>query len=507
MYDTLIEGATIVDGTGRPAYVANVAIVAGTIALITSDRVRARDHIDARGMVLAPGFIDIHAHSEFYSGDMKIRQGITSELCGNCGIGCFPVHGNRKALEALCLDVLGRDDDWNWDDLSSFAAAKNEKGLYSNMMLLQAHSPLRVAAMGSDTDRVATDEEVARMCSLLDQSLSQGAAGFSTGLYYQPCVSADTRELEALLEVVRKHGKLFSVHVRSEGDGILESVREVIGLARKTGVRLEISHLKIIGERNQDKLEELLGMIHSAHDSGLDVAFDSYPYNYGSTSLFSLLPPRYLALSRPELGFALQLDGERRKMVEEMEKPEGWESIYSLVGPERIRILHMDSHSELDGKTLSELGDDPLSSLFDILCDERGAALMCDVTERQETLEAILRDPLMSFSTDALFSSFPVHERSHSASLRMIRTYCLDRKLFSLEECIRKMSGENASRLGLPDRGLVREGAVADLVLFDPERLDPDLPPDSDRGLDLVLVKGKAWGEKNGKVLLQKRRA
>ena len=200
--------------------------------------------------------------------------------------------------------------------------------------------------------------------SLLEQSLEEGCFGLSTGLYYQPCFNADDRELEALLRVVARHDGLFCVHMRSEGDGIVEALEEVLSLAMKTSVRLQISHLKIIGGRNQDKLSSVLDLIHSHHDRGLDVAFDQYPYDYGSTSLFSLLPPWANALSRMELRFALQLDGERSRMRHDMLNPDGWESIWSLVGPENIRILHMDSRSDLDGTCLADLGPDPLDALL-----------------------------------------------------------------------------------------------------------------------------------------------
>ena len=482
MYDILFEGARIIDGQGGLPYVANVATLGSVIALVGREHVRARQHVDASHMVLTPGFIDIHAHSEFYamreSGmPMRTAQGITSDISGNCGIGVYPLRHGRRLLEPLCNDVLGRCDSWNWDGFKSFHERLSSSGIGINMGFLQPHSPLRVAAMGADCDRAADDDEIALMCSLLDESLDA-------------------------------HDRLFCVHMRSEGDGILDALEEVLSLAMRASVRLQISHLKVIGGRNQDKLSRVLAMIHSYRDRGLDVAFDQYPYDYGSTSLFSLLPPWALALSRTELRFALQLEDERRRMRKDMLEPDGWESIWSLVGPDDIRILHMDSRSDLAGVRLSDLPGDPLESLFDILADEPGAAVMCDVTEDVSSLEAIMKDDLMSFSTDALYSSADVHPRSRSASVEMIRR-TQDRRLMPLEECIRRMSLANAARLGLTDRGVIREGAAADLVLMDLDRLSGQWDGHANAGIVMVCVNGRivhedgvATGARPGTVLL-----
>lgn len=502
MYDMMFEGVRVVDGTGRVSYSANVATIGDTIALIGTERVRARTHVSGNGLVLTPGFIDIHAHSEFYALDgktmrMRIGQGITTDVSGNCGVGVFPLNENRDLLRPLCDDVLGKHEDrWDWDDFSSFRSRLASSGHGINMMFLQAHAPLRVAVMGASSDRAATEDEIRQMCDLLDRSLSEGCAGFSTGLYYQPCFSADDRELEALLEVVRRHDALFAVHMRSEGDEVLESLEEVLELSLKTGCRIEVSHLKAIGRENQAKATRMLEMIHSYRDRGLDAGFDQYPYNYGSTSLFSLLPPEILALSRTEMRFALQLDSEREMMKREILNPHSWESIYHQSGPDAIRILHLDSRNDLDGLNLSQVSakldmDDPLDALFDVLSEESGAAIMCDVTQSQETLEKIMLDPLMTFSTDALYSSESVHERSHSAAIELIGKYVLEKKLMSLEEAVSRMTYRNAVKLSLPDRGVIKEGSAADLVLLDTATLSPSWHDGVNDGVKMVVINGQ----------------
>ena len=391
MYDLLFESPLIIDGSGSAPYRANVATLGDTIAFIGREHVRAKRVIEASRLTLVPGFIDVHAHSEVYvlnekNAGMKLKQGITSDISGNCGIGVFPLNENKDLLKPLNDDVLGRCGiPLSWSDFRSFTSAVRENGCGINMGFLQPHAPLRIAVMGDDASRAANDDEISRMCALLEKSLSEGCYGFSTGLYYNPCSFADERELEALLGVTAAHDGLFSVHMRSESDEILEAAEEVLSLSLRCCVRLEISHLKIIGDENQDKLSALLSLIHSYRDRGLEVSFDQYPYNFGSTSLFSLLPPHYLSLS------ALQLESEREAMKREILHPQGWESLYSVVGPERISIMHLDSRSDLDGRSLASLSSSPLDFLFDILSDESGAAVMSDVTESESTPNQRLR--------------------------------------------------------------------------------------------------------------------
>lgn len=514
MYDYIFKDALIYDGSGSTPFRANVATLGSRIAFIGKERVRARNYMDCSRLVLAPGFIDIHAHSELLAlrdpmMSAKTGQGITTDLSGNCGIGVFPVRDSYDELKGLSDDVLGRYEGWTWNDFPSFKEELGKQGIGINMAFLQAHAPLRYAAMGHDAAREATEDEIAYMCNLLDESLSAGCKGFSSGLYYAPCLFASEKELLALLKVVKEHDAFFAVHHRCEGNDIIESVREVISLAERTGVRLEISHLKVIGKKNSGKLDTVLELIASARSRGVDVLFDQYPYNYGSTSLFSLLPPSALRLSRTELRFALALDSEREEFRREMLSPRGWDSIYEMAGPDEITILELEHNKKMEGLTLAEagkrLGTDPLSALFDLLEDEPGAAVMMDITEDEKSLEKILTSPLMCFGTDALYSSPNPHPRSMSGAVHLIRRYGLEKKTLPLESLIQRMSGEGARRLGLKDRGLVREAYAADLVLMDLDRLkdtaEPGRPFSENEGIVMTMVNGvcaSADGRKTG---------
>lgn len=498
MYDYLFRGAMVYDGSGNNPFRANVATSGGKISYIGTKNVKAGILIDSAPYILMPGVIDTHAHSEYYalkypSMPDKLLQGITTDLSGNCGIGAYPVkEGFDEILTPLNREVLG-EAKLEWDDFSTFKGKLMARGVGINMMFLQAHAPLRVVAMGKDCQRQARSKEIELMCHYLDQSLSQGCKGFSTGLYYAPCSFASRDELIALLKVVKKHDAIFAVHHRCEGDEVVESVKEVLDLAREAGVKLEISHLKLIGKDNQSKADELLSLIDD-YSSSLDVMFDQYPYTYGSTSLFSLLPPEANKLSRLELSFALNLDTERRKYAYQMKYPKGWDSIWHLVGEEKIRILELDSNPDFEGLSLKEAGEkmgkSALEALFDLLAQEEGAALMTDETESEETLEKILASSKMCFGTDALYTTGASHPRSKSAVLHLIKRYALEKKLLPLECIIRKMTSEPAKRLGLNDRGMIKEGYAADLLLLDLANLKEADGKDGNKGVVRVLVNG-----------------
>ena len=497
MYDHMFRNALVVDGSGEEPYRANVAIFGDRIAFIGKEGItRAKNVVDASSFVLAPGFIDMHTHTDLQvlrDRDMKakVHQGILTDVSGNCGIGVFPDSG--EALHTAVEDVLGVYDSWSWKSYGDYRSLLLSDGIGINEAFLVSHTALRYAVLGPEAGREASDDEISRMCSLLDELLDAGLWGFSSGLYYSPCLFASEKELLALLGVVRRHDKLFAVHHRCEGNDVIASLGEVLSLAEKSGVRLEISHLKAIGKDNQAKVPQMLGMIEEARKRSVDVKADQYPYAYGSTSLFSLLPPHILGLSRFEQRLALSLESEREELKDEIIHPSGWDSVYEMVGPDDIRVLYLESHKECNGRTLSEIGKDrgkdALDALFDLLSEETGLAVMTDVTQSDESLRMIMKHPLVSFGTDALYSSPMPHPRSYHSTVEYLSRYVVGEHLMTLSEAIRKMTGENADKLGLKDRGYVREGYKADLVLFDPDKLEAD--GDYNKGFEAIMISGK----------------
>lgn len=496
MYDVLIRNGLVYDGSGKAPFISDIAVFGDRIALIGRMGIsRARRIIDAAGKAVFPGFIDIHTHTDLLAindrnMEARLSQGITTDVSGNCGIGVFPV---SEGLGAAIEDVLGKQSGWQWSDYSGYRNVLLRDGIGINEAFLASHTAIRLAVMGQRAFAEASDEDIEKMAGMLSSILDEGAWGFSSGLYYAPCVFASRKELRRLLEVVRDHGKIFSVHHRCEGDDVIDSLEEVLSLAEETGVRLEISHLKAIGRRNQDKVPEMLSMIEEYRDRGTDVKFDQYPYTFGSTSLFSLLPPHILALSRLEQRLALSLDNERDEIRREMENPDGWDSIYAMTSPDDISVLYLESHPEYAGMTLSEIGEKrgqiPINALFDILSEEPGLAVMSDVTESEENLVRIMRHPLMSFGSDSLYSSPVPHPRSKHATVRFLAHYVRDREVMTMEEGVRRLTGENADRMGFHDRGYVREGMKADLVIADIARIAEE--GEGNTGFDYVLVNGQ----------------
>ncbi len=513
MYDYIFRNATIIDGTGKPRFNANVAVFGGNIAFLGAEPItRGKYVIDCTGKILCPGFVDMHCHSDLEtlrerSAKVRLGQGITTDVSGNCGFGTFP---NSPYLPAAVADVLGEYSHWEWSDYSSWKEYVQTGGIGVNQVYLVAHSALRLCAMGEDSSRVATEEEIARMCEYLDNSLSSGAYGLSSGLYYAPCTYASKDELLALLSVVKKHDKLFSVHHRCEGNEVVSSLNEILELALESGVRVEVSHLKAIGDINQSKVDRVRAMIDEYKEKGVDIGFDQYPYSFGSTSLFSLLPPSILAFSRYEQRLALALENERSELKKEILSPSGWDSVYQMVGPDKINAIYLETHPEFNGKSLTEIGaiygKDPLDALFTLLSEETGLAVMEDVTTTEENLKKIMKHSLMCFGSDSLYSSPIPHPRSYHATVEFLAKYIRDEKVLSLEEGIRRMTLAPCRRLNI-NRGIIKEGFPADIVVLDLEQLKAN-GDFSNIGFDYVLVigsaavaEGKFTDIKEGKVL------
>jgi len=517
----ILKNATIIDGSNNNRYLAAILIENNKIKKIYKDNIDKKEQasftiIDCSNKILTPGFIDVHGHSDLQilrSSDMKakIQQGITTEIAGNCGIGPFPIDLKNKeiikSMHDLTKDVLGSYD-YNFYDFESFSKIANNNLPNTNVLFLQSHTALRANVILPNANRSATDEEIKHMCNLLDKSLSQGCIGLSTGLYYAPCLYAEKKELIELLKVVKKHNKIFCTHHRCEGDDVINSLNEVISLAKEVGVKLEISHLKAIGVENQKYVDQMLSIIDKAKDEGLNIGFDQYPYEYGSTSLYSLLPPTYLKLSYSELKVALNDKHERDKIKSLMKNAQGWDSIVKMCGFENIRTMYLETQRELENKNIKELSlllknrDDENScydTLFDILLKEEGVALMIDVTQSLENIEKILNHPLMCFGTDAIYSgdeksTIPSHPRSYQAAVHLIDVFYKQRKTIKLENLIHNMTYKSALRFKIEKRGLLKEGYYADIVVLDINKIK-DLSTLEDikiapNGIDYVFVNG-----------------
>lgn len=501
----LIHNVSIVDGSGLPAFRGMVAVTGDRIVYAGPDsgRFAASRTIDGNRNLLCPGFIDMHGHSDLAvlrsgSTQPKIAQGITTEVIGNCGMGVYPFQQDSE-LPRLATDILGTvANRWLWTDFDTYAQQVDSSGSATNIVGLQAHAPLRLMALDGSPNRTASTDEIGRMVALLRDSYAQGAAGFSSGLYYAPAMFASHEELRALLDETARQDRLFAVHHRCEGDTVLESLREVLDLAQESGVRLQISHLKAIGRENQRHVDDMLALIDRYAARGVQVGFDQYPYTFGSTSLYSMLPPRYLKIGRDRLLSLLHDREERAQMLADMQEPDGWDSILALCGWEDVSVMHIDGHPDLTGRSFaslgSERGQDPSDVFFDLLAEGPAVAVMADVTQSEASLEHIMRHPLGCFGTDALYSSVVAHPRSTHATEHLLSRYWKERQTLPLETHIHRMSALSAARLQLRDRGTIREGFKADLVLLDPNLLSDDLHADTP--IRMVMIDGTAvWDD------------
>ncbi len=492
----LLKEALIYDGSEKPCYNANILVENDKIKYIgEKDNFKVDKIINCKDKIVTPGFIDVHAHSELrlatLSNDMcdKVNQGITTEISGNCGIGCFPINSDSRFLvKDHVKDVLGNYNlNWNWTDFNSFSSYIKNKGMSYNMAFLTAHSPLRYAVLKDDIKREATKKEVEKMCYLLDESLKQGSVGLSTGLYYSPCLYASRYEIKELLKVVKDNNKYFTTHHRCEGgDNIISSLKEILDLALETKVKLEISHLKVIGLKYQDKVDEVLKLIYEYRDKGLDVAFDQYPYNYGSTSLYSLLPPSVLGNSRENIAKILKDKKNREAIKKEILEGKDFDSIIKLCNFDNIKILTSESFPSYNNQTISSLAkkekSDPFDFLFEVLIKEKGSVLMQDITQSKESIIKILKDPLCVFGSDALYSGEVFHPRSYYASLE--RLQYSDK--INLEFLISRMTGISAKRFNLKNIGFIKEGYNADLLVIDFNKFSTT----NTKAIEYVIING-----------------
>lgn len=520
MLELVIDDVELLDGTGTPPRRAAVGVRAGRIAAIAAPgSLVGAEQVDGAGQTLTPGFIDLHSHADFSieqepAAITQLAQGVTTLVTGNCGTSPFPVTDLAALRDSSSF--LRPELSWDWLDLAGYAETIGARRPSVNLGLQVGHGALRIAVMGY-ADRSATAEEVARMQDLLAVAADQGAVGFSTGLIYAPGSYAEPAEVQALAAVAAEHGLLYSTHLRNETDSVLAAVDEAIETARRTGVRLEISHIKAMGPRNHGKVPRILERIDAARAEGLDVAADLYPYTASSTTLTSRLPDWALA-------------GGVGALLERLADPEESTRIHEAlaerftgdIDPAGIVLANLPAgaYSDRIGHSLTEIaeatGQDPASVALDVLRAHRGTVAIVNHAMAPADLDAALRHPWVSVASDgwvlAARGDGRPHPRSFGTFARVLGHFVRERGLLPLSEAVRRMTSLPASRLGLTDRGVVREGAVADLVLLDPARISdrstfadpwqladgvhqvwlggrPALgdPPDSARGQGIVL--------------------
>lgn len=531
MARTIIKGGAIVDGTGSSRYRADVLIVGCRIRDIRSniDPMEDDDVIDAAGLVVSPGFIDTHSHSDLrvlVEPEVlpKVMQGITTEILGQDGVSMAPLP--TRYIDTWRKNLAGLDGDsddikWDYVDTEHYLDMIEEVSPGINEGYLLPHGNVRMEAMGLE-DRLATPDELELMCEITERELDAGAFGLSTGLIYLPCAYAPTEELVELCRVVARHEGVFVTHQRSEADVIIESMHEIVRIGMESGVRTHFSHFKVCGKKNWGYVDDMLAILDKAKADGLQLSFDQYPYVAGSTMMGACLPP-WVYDGGTDKALARLADAQmRERMVRDIKNGiTGWDNFIDFAGFDNIYCTSVKTPANADavGLSLVELaekrGIDPYDALFDLLLQEENAVGMVDFYGLEDHLRLFMARPEMNACTDGLLGGRP-HPRVYGAFPRILGKYVREERVMSLEEGVNRLTKRAADHYGIKNRGVLEPGNYADVCVFDPDRIidkgtftDPVQYPE---GINHVLVNGvvavrdgEPTHERNGMVLRKNR--
>jgi dihydroorotase/N-acyl-D-amino-acid deacylase len=510
-YDVVIRNGHIIDGTGSPWYAGDVAIRGGRIAALGKlDGASAKRTIDARGMVVAPGFIDMLGQSELTMLvnphlPSKIYQGITTEITGE-GSTIAPTTDALVKADRVTYEHYGVQPTWR--TLREYFARLRKQGMGINLATYVGATQVRRVVIGDD-NRAPTAAELERMKALVRDAMHDGAVGLSTSLQYAPAMYAKTDELIALAVEAGKLGGIYASHIRDEGDGVLPALDEAIQIGREGHLPVEIWHLKAAGKANWGRMPDIVARIEQARQSGVDIGADTYAYTASFNTFSAIIPPWAHDGGDSSLLERLKDPVARARIRKEMESTAGdWNNEWQQVtGPSSIIIGAVQNPKLLpiQGKTVAEIaklwGKDPIDTVFDLLIEDAAFTSVAMFTMAEPDVALALRQPWVSMCNDSqgtgpegLLGKEHPHPRAYGTFPHVLRKYVREDKTLTLEDAIRKFSALSAQKMRLADRGVLKQGMWADIVVFDPETIRDvatfDNPNQLSDGMRFVLVNG-----------------
>lgn len=501
-YDILIKNGRIIDGTGNPWFRADVGVVGDRIEAVGRlDGAGAEKRIDAKSLVVAPGFIDIHTHSDYTviidpKVESKVRQGVTIEVVGNCGSSAAPMNAEVKAhREKYMRAQLGDDFDFNWETMEDYLNLIDSRGVSFNVVPLIGQGTVRQNVMGYD-NRPPTDAELRAMKKLVSGAMEDGAWGMSTGLIYTPGCYAEKEEIVDLAKVVSEHGGIYFSHIRGEGETLFDAMDEAIDIGKQANLPVEIAHFKASGRDNWGKTKESLRRVEEERRRGVDVTFDQYPYIAGSTGLAARIPHWAHVGGTEKLLERLQDPETRRKIAEDPAvATRDWDT---------VMVVFAKNHPQYEGKKITDIAKlqnkEPSDTVFDLLLAEKAQVSIVSFLMCEDDVRRVMQSPYMMVGSDGravspqgILGRGKPHPRYYGTFPRVLGHYVREGVL-TLPEAVRKMSSMPAQRLGIWDRGLLKEGLKADIVLFDQDKVKDDAtftnPHRFASGIPYVIVNG-----------------
>ncbi|PSL08433.1 dihydroorotase/N-acyl-D-amino-acid deacylase [Haloactinopolyspora alba] len=507
--DLLITGADVVDGSGAPSARADVGVRAGRIVVLPPDSgAVATEVLTAHGRIVMPGIIDVHTHSDLLGGADPEReelrraallQGVTTEICGNCGTSAFPALPERAGDVAELVSATFGSPAAAYPDLPGYLAAQEGHARANHLVTLVGHGTLRAGVLGF-ADRPASRAEVATMSSLLDQALRDGAAGLSSGLIYPPGIHADTSEIVALARVVAAHGKPYVTHLRDEMSRVEDALEEALSIAHASGASLQVSHHKTAGRAAWGTTTRTLKRLTAERARGLDVLCDVYPYTAGSTVLHAMLPPWITSGGVGAMLATLGEDGVRGRIRADIASGlPGWENTVGNGGWDLIVVASAARTPQLEGVSVAEAaasaGTDPVDLACDLLLANDGEVTIISRSMHEDDVRRVVASPLSMIASDGVPKLGRPHPRWAGTFARTLGRYVRHEEVLTLEDAVHKMTGMPAGRFGLRGRGVIRDGATADLVVLDPGRVRDtatyDDPLARPKGIRAVVVDGQ----------------